>query len=90
MLSYKRIFWFLAIILAILIVFLPGYTKFQELKDRNKELEVRINKVKQENARLEEDILRIQQDPVYQEEIVREKFGVVRKGEVVYKFEPEE
>lgn len=90
MLSYKRIFWFLAIILVILVVFLPGYTKFQELKDRNKELEVRINKVKQENARLEEDILRIQQDPVYQEEIVREKFGVVRKGEVVYKFEPEE
>ena len=90
MLSYKRIFWFLAIILVILIIFLPGYTKFQELKDRNKELEVKINEIKQENARLEEEILRIQQDPIYQEEIVREKFGVVRKGEIIYKIEPEE
>ena len=90
MLSYKRMFWFLGIILVILIIFLPGYTKLQELRDRNKDLEARIEKVKSENILLKNEILRIQQDPIYQEEIVREKLGVVRKGEVIYRIEPEE
>ena len=90
MLNYKRIFRFLGIILVILIIFLPGYSKLQELKERNRDLEVRINKIKLENALLKNEILRIQQDPVYQEEIIREKLGVVRKGEVIYKIEPEE
>ena len=83
-------FWILGTILIILIIFLPGYTKLQELKDRNRNLEDKINNIKLENALIEDEFLRIQQDPVYQEEIVREKLGVVRKGEVVYKIEPEE
>jgi cell division protein FtsB len=86
----KKIFWFLGIVFVILIIFLPGYTKLQELKDRNRDLEARINKIKSENVLLEDEILRIQHDPVYQEEIVRKKFGVVRKGEVVYRLESEE
>ena len=90
MLNYKLMFWILGTILIILIIFLPGYTKLQELKDRNRNLEDKINNIKLENALIEDEFLRIQQDPVYQEEIVREKLGVVRKGEVVYKIEPEE
>ena len=90
MLNYKRIFWILGTIFIILIIFLPGYTKLQELKERNKDLESRIKKIKLENTRLEDEILRFQQDPVYQEEIVREKLGVVREGEVIYKIETEE
>ncbi len=77
-------------IFVILILFLPGYTKLQELKDKNRDLEARINKVEVENTLLEDEILRIQQDPVYQEEIIREKLGVVRKGEIVYKLESKE
>ena len=90
MLNYKLMFWVLGTILIILIIFLPGYTKLQELKDRNRDLEGKIKNIKLENALIEDEFLRIQQDPVYQEEIVREKLGVVRKGEVVYKIEPEE
>jgi cell division protein FtsB len=88
--TQKRIFWFLGILFVILAIFLPGYTKLQELKDRNRDLEARIKEIKVKNALLESEILRIQQDPVYQEEIIREKLGVVRKGEVIYKIEPEE
>ena len=90
MLNYKLMFWILGIILIILIIFLPGYTKLQELKDRNRILDEKINDLKSESALLEDEFLRIQQDPVYQEEVVREKLGVVRKGEVIYKIEPEE
>ena len=83
-------FWVLGTILIILIIFLPGYTKLQELKDRNRILDEKINDLESESALLEDEFLRIQQDPVYQEEVVREKLGVVRKGEVIYKIEPEE
>ena len=86
----KRLFWLAIIAFVFLIIFLPGYTKLQELKDKNRELEVKIDKIKLESSLLEDEILRIQEDPVYQEEVIREKLGVVRKGEVIYKIEPEE
>jgi len=86
----RKIIWLLAIAIVILVIFLPGYTKLQELKDKNSQLQARIEQIKLENARLENEILRIQQDPLYREEIIRQKLGVVRKGEVVYKIEPEE
>ncbi|MFH1678594.1 MAG: septum formation initiator family protein [Candidatus Omnitrophota bacterium] len=90
MLNSKTIFWVAGIILVILIIFLPGYTKFQELRDKNKDLETKISAIELENARLGDEILRIQQDPIFQEEVMRQKLGVVRKGEVVYQIVPEE
>ena len=87
MLNAKRICWFFGLALVVLIIFLPPYTKLQELKDKNRELEAKIIKVKLENAVLKNELRRIKKDPVYQEEIIREKLGVVRKGEVIYKIE---
>ena len=75
-----------AVILVFL--FLPGYTKMQDLKEKNKTLDVNINKLKVENTLLKNEIARIQNDPLSQEKIVRDKMGVVRKGEVMYKIEP--
>jgi len=89
MLKSKKVFWFVGIIFVLLILFLPGYTKYQDLKDRIGELGLEIDNAKLENNTLEGEISRIQEDPVYQEEIIRQKLGVVRKGEVVYKIESE-
>ncbi|MDD4907844.1 MAG: septum formation initiator family protein [Candidatus Omnitrophica bacterium] len=74
-----------AVILAFL--FLPGYTKMQDLKEKNKTLDANIHKLKVENTLLKNEIARIQSDPLSQEKIVRDKMGVVRKGEVMYKIE---
>ncbi|MFH1678847.1 MAG: septum formation initiator family protein [Candidatus Omnitrophota bacterium] len=90
MIKSNKIYWVFGAIIFILIIFLPGYTKLQELKDKKKDLEAKISKVELENNLFKDEILRIQRDPVYQEDIIRQKFGVVRKGEVVYKIEPEE
>ena len=89
-LNSSKLFWLLGILLVILVIFLPGYTKLQELRDKNKQLEARIGEVEEENAVLESQISRIQKDPVYQEEVVRERFGVVRKGEIIYKLDSEQ
>jgi cell division protein FtsB len=70
------------------LIFLPGYTKLQDLKEKNKTLDANIGKLKVENTLLKNEIARIQNDPLSQEKIVRDKMGVVRKGEVMYKIEP--
>ena len=86
----KKAFWLGGIAVFLLIIFLPGYTKLQELRDRNRDLETKIKKLKIENALLQEELTRVQSDVVYQEKIVRDKMGVVRKGEVPIKIVPQE
>jgi len=72
----------------LLAIFLPGYTKLQDLRDKKRELEVKIRKLKVENVLLQEELKRIESDPIYQERIAREKMGVVRKGEIPIKIVP--
>jgi cell division protein FtsB len=72
-----------------MVVFLPGYTKLQDLRAKNRELSLNINKLKKENVLLQNEIVRLQDDPLYQEKVAREKMGIVRKGEVPVKIVPE-
>ena len=86
----RRTFWVFGIAVFLLIIFLPGYTKLQELGDKNRTLETKIKDLKIENALLQEQIRRMEQDEVYQERMVREKMGIVRKGEIPIKVIPED
>lgn len=85
----NKAFSVFGIVIFLLIIFLPGYTKLQELKDKNKDLETKIKYLNVENALLQQEIKRIESDPIYQEKIAREKMGVVRKGEIPIKIIPE-
>jgi cell division protein FtsB len=86
----RRAFWLFGISVFLLVVFLPGYTKLQELRDRSRELGVKIKQLRVENALLEQELKRITKDPLYQEKVIREKMGAVRKGEIPIKLIPEE
>jgi cell division protein FtsB len=86
----KKASWLFGITVLLLIVFLPGYTKLQELRDKNRDLQAKIKKMSIENMLLQEELKRIENDPVYQEKILREKMGVVRKGEIPVKIVPRE
>lgn len=81
----RKAFWLFGLSVFLLFIFLPGYTKLQELRDRNRELEVKIKHLSIDNALLQQELSRIEKDPLYQEKIAREKMGVVRKGEVPVK-----
>ena len=83
--TLRRALWILGVAVFILIVFLPGYTKLQELKDKNRDLETKIKKYKIDNSLLREELRLTKDDPLYQEKIVRKKLGIVRKGEVPIK-----
>jgi len=84
----RKAFWIFGISVFLLVLFLPGYTKLQELRDKNRELMAKIKHLTIDNYLLQEEIKRIQSDPVYQEKIAREKMGVVRKGEIPIKVIP--
>jgi len=81
----KKAFWLFGVTIFLLMIFLPGYTKLQELRDRNKDLEVKIKRLAVENTLLQQEIKRIDNDPLYQEKLAREKMGVVKKGEIPVK-----
>lgn len=85
----KKAFWLFGLSVFLLLIFLPGYTKLQELRDKNRDLETKMKRLNIENALLQQELKRIENDPLYQESIAREKMGVVRKGEVPVKIIPE-
>lgn len=89
LLALRKAFWLFGISVFLLIVFLPGYTKLQDLRDRNRDLEEKIRRLNVENSLLQQELARIENDPNYQEKIAREKMGMVRKGEVPVKIIPE-
>ncbi len=85
---FKKAFWLFGVTVFLLVMFLPGYTKLQELRDKSRDLSRKIKQLSVENVFLDQELKRIKNDPVYQEQIAREKMGVVRKGEVPIKLVP--
>jgi len=86
----RRAFWLFGIAVFLLIIFLPGYTKLQEARDKNRDLEIKTKRLTVENTLLQQELQKVENDPVYQEKIAREKMGVVRKGEIPIKIVPAE
>jgi cell division protein FtsB len=85
----KRAIWLFLISFVLLIIFLPGYSRLQELRQKNKELEAKIEAVQQENSALRHERERLEKDIVYLERVAREKMGLIREGEIIYKIIPE-
>ncbi len=76
--------------LALFVVFLPGYSKFMELRARNISLERKIEHLEQENVRLYKEKEKLEKDIDYVEKIARESMGLARQGEIPIKFEQQE
>ncbi len=87
--TLRKAFWSFASAAFILILFIPGFAKLQGLRSKNVDLEDKIRRLQVENALLQQELRRIEEDPIYQERIAREKMGVVRKGEIPIKIIPE-
>lgn len=66
-------------------IFLPGFSKLQELREENRNLEKRIDILEKANKELGEEEEKLENDPTYIEKIAREKLGMARKGEIILK-----
>ena len=85
---FKRSLKFYIMVGIAVVIFLPPFAKYQELKFKNKKLEERLESLKLENERLTEEKRLLETDINYVEKKAREKIGVVRKGEIVLKEVP--
>lgn len=81
--------WLFFFAFIVLLAFLPSYTKLQDLKQRNQDFVERTAKLQQEVEDLNKRLYRLEHDPAYMEKVGREKMGVVKKGEIIYKISPE-
>ena len=76
------------ITVVILVVFLPSYSKMQELKQKNQDFLLRIQYLEAKNKKLEQEGRFLKNNPEYLEKVAREKMGLIRQGETVYKIVP--
>ena len=74
----------------LLLLFLPGFSRYQKLSAECGKLKKEIETLEKTNARLEEEKYKLEHDMEYVEKKARDKLGVVRKGEIPYKKVKEE
>ena len=55
------------------------------MHEKNRTYEKRIGDLERDNTRLEAERRRLIDDPVYFEKVAREKMGIIKDGEVIYK-----
>ena len=83
----KNAFWLFAIAILILFLFLPTFSKKQQLLEKINQYERDIVELKKKNIDLTEEKRRLEEDPVYRERVARERLGIVRDGEVIYRID---
>lgn len=71
-------------------VYLPGISKYRDLKIKQEQIEseIKVLEDKLKSVREERDLLK--NDVQYLEKVIRDELGLVKPGEVVYKFVPEQ
>lgn len=86
----KKIGIFFVLVVLLFLIFLPGYSTYQVLVQRNNTLKERIRKLELSNQRLMEESKRLREDIVYIEKVLRQRLKMAKKGEIIYKIEPEQ
>jgi len=86
----RKIIGLFGFLFILVLVFLPGYSKFQELAQRNRVLGEKVRRLEISNKDLRNEITHLEQDHTYVEKVAREKLKVSKKGEIIYKLVEEE
>ena len=86
----KKLILFAVLVVILVLIFLPGFSKYQKLLSEERSLKRRIVELEQANKRLEYEKYKLENDIEYIEKKARGKLGVVKKDEVPYKIIEEE
>jgi cell division protein FtsB len=84
----KHAIWLFILAIFVLFAFLPSYTQLQDLKLRNVQYEDEIIRLKRERVQLERERKLLISDPQYLEKVAREKMGLIKEGETIYRITP--
>lgn len=84
----KRLFYFIAIAVAVLLVlywvYFPSISRYRELKLEEEKLTKRIEEIDAQIKSLSTERNLLQTDVAYLEKVIREELGFVKPGEIVY------
>ncbi|KPK39831.1 MAG: hypothetical protein AMJ78_07835 [Omnitrophica WOR_2 bacterium SM23_29] len=75
------------VLIALIIIFLPGISRYHRIKARQGKLEDKIERLKKSEVDLRREQERLQEDPTYIEKVAREKLQVTKKGETIVRVE---
>ena len=67
-------------------IYLPSLSKYHDLKLQQEELDKQIEKVTRNVEITREEHGLLKNDPEYLEKVIRDEMGLVKPGEIVYKF----
>ncbi len=84
----KNAFILFAVAFAVLLIFLPTFSKWQDLKQKDSDYQQKIETLEKAHTLLLEEKKLLEEDPVYLEKVAREKMGLIREGEVIYHLMP--
>ena len=84
----KNAIWLFALTVITFLIFLPSFTQMQDVRSKNAEYSKKIQELRIKNAQLLEERRRLEDDPAYIEKVAREKMGLVKQGEIVYRLSP--
>ena len=79
-----------ALLLVFSWVYLPTLTRYRDLKLQEDEIERQVRQLEGKIADLREERDLLKNDKEYLEKVIRDQLGLVKPGETVYKFVPEE
>ncbi len=82
-----RIMWRKILFWGILscILFFPTYSKIQKLKQRERDLSRKLERLTGENKRLSNENKMLKTDPVYIEDVARQEMKVAGSNEIIYR-----
>ena len=84
----KRFLPFL-ILGGLVFIYFPTLMKMYDLHKKNEDYARQIQEMKQKNIDLTEELRMLNDDPMYLEKVAREKMGLTKEGEVIYKIMPQ-
>jgi cell division protein FtsB len=67
-------------------LYLPSLTKYRDLKLKQEELDKQIEKLTEQITEIREERDLLKNDVEYLEKVIRDEMGLVKPGEIVYKF----
>lgn len=86
----KKLILIFSVLVILVLIFLPSFSKYQKLLSEQKRLIQRIEELEGANRRLEEEKYKLETDIEYIERRAREKLGIVKKDEIPYRIIEEE
>ena len=86
-LSYMMFFLLILIAVAALFFLLPVFRNYQQRQQELAEVNTKLDQRKTERAELHREVAGLQNSPEEVEKVAREKFGLVKEGETVLRYE---